>query len=320
MVVENFLLKWLVGGYGGVVGGWCLVVNGDDEGKVGEVKVKVGTSIRGGLGSSIGSSLGRGKGRGGEGRVGERPSAICELQERVEEWCPIPLKQSALGTFITILGHIKGDLEQYCDNYYSKEKFMLAYNVYIHPIPDIAMAEFKRQVDLLKPPLLNRMPDRPKKYKRREQGERPARHGNGRSSSTQNTLPKSSSITTESSSRAAVRFSSRVATVSSLRAVIWSSSRVVASRTSRGPISVQKRLVAITTSGLDDGAHGSARHAFLMMVQKGLHFLDLLPLLPLLPLWPLLPLPREDSGPHVHKGLDWNSKLTLSTAKSDWWR
>ena len=47
----------------------------------------------------------------------------------------------------------------------------MAYNEFIHPIPDITMAEFKGDVDPVEPPLLRRMPGRPKKNRKREPGE-----------------------------------------------------------------------------------------------------------------------------------------------------
>ena len=47
----------------------------------------------------------------------------------------------------------------------------MTYNEFIHPIPDITMAEFRGDVDPVEPPLLRRMPGRPKKNRRREPGE-----------------------------------------------------------------------------------------------------------------------------------------------------
>ena len=60
----------------------------------------------------------------------------------------------------------------------------MAYNEFIHPIPDITMAEFRGGVDPIEPLLLCRMPDRPKKNKRRELGEPEAGEKNTRSKST----------------------------------------------------------------------------------------------------------------------------------------
>ncbi|KAL0442115.1 UNVERIFIED_CONTAM: hypothetical protein Sradi_0150400 [Sesamum radiatum] len=78
-------------------------------------------------------------------------------------------RHAALG-----ISHRREDLDSYCDSRFFKENYMKAYKYSIHPVPDQTF--WPHGVDVtptLLPPIIKRMPGRPKKNRRKEQGEEP---------------------------------------------------------------------------------------------------------------------------------------------------
>ncbi|KAK4411848.1 hypothetical protein Sango_0257800 [Sesamum angolense] len=81
----------------------------------------------------------------------------------------IPCRHAALG-----ISHRREDLDSYCDSRFFKENYMKAYKYCIHSVPDQTF--WPHGVDVtptLLPPIIKRMPGRPKKSRRNEQGEEP---------------------------------------------------------------------------------------------------------------------------------------------------
>ncbi|KAL0297754.1 UNVERIFIED_CONTAM: hypothetical protein Sradi_6827500 [Sesamum radiatum] len=89
---------------------------------------------------------------------------------RVWDVSGIPCKHAALGIF-----HRRDSLESFCDSRFSKENYMKAYSYYIHPVPDPTFWPQDLEVEPtnLLPPIVRRMPGRPKKNRRKEPGEAP---------------------------------------------------------------------------------------------------------------------------------------------------
>ncbi|KAL0323663.1 UNVERIFIED_CONTAM: hypothetical protein Scaly_2333400 [Sesamum calycinum] len=104
----------------------------------------------------------------------ENINYIVNLRERtcncrVWDISGIPCRHAALG-----ISHRKEDLDSYCDSRFFKENYMKAYKYSIHPVPDQTF--WPHGVDVtptLLPPIIKRMPGRPKKSRRKEQGEEP---------------------------------------------------------------------------------------------------------------------------------------------------
>ncbi|KAK4387205.1 hypothetical protein Sango_2591100 [Sesamum angolense] len=89
--------------------------------------------------------------------------------KRVWDISGIPCRHAALG-----ISHRREDLDSYCDSRFFKENYMKAYKYSIHPVPDQTF--WPHGVDVtptLLPPIIKRMPGRPKKSRRKEQGEEP---------------------------------------------------------------------------------------------------------------------------------------------------
>ncbi|KAK4399496.1 hypothetical protein Sango_1425100 [Sesamum angolense] len=82
----------------------------------------------------------------------------------------IPCKHAALGIF-----HRRDSLESFCDSRFSKENYIKAYSYCIHPVPDPTFWPQDLEVEPtnLLPPIVRRMPGRPKKNRRNEPGEAP---------------------------------------------------------------------------------------------------------------------------------------------------
>ncbi|KAK2438726.1 hypothetical protein QL285_023469 [Trifolium repens] len=74
----------------------------------------------------------------------------------------MPCKHSAAAII-----YIRARVEDYCDTYYSKEKYITTYSSLVSPLPDPNTLE---EEDVLPPPL-RRLPGRPKKNRRREKDE-----------------------------------------------------------------------------------------------------------------------------------------------------
>ncbi|KAK4431161.1 hypothetical protein Salat_0878200 [Sesamum alatum] len=84
---------------------------------------------------------------------------------RVWDISGIPCRHAALG-----ISHRKEDLDSYCDS----KNYLKAYKYSIHPVPNPTL--WPHGVDVsptLLPPVIKRMPGRPKKSRRKEQGEEP---------------------------------------------------------------------------------------------------------------------------------------------------
>ncbi|KAL0325623.1 UNVERIFIED_CONTAM: hypothetical protein Sradi_5131600 [Sesamum radiatum] len=104
----------------------------------------------------------------------ENINYIVNLRERtwncrVWDISGIPCRHAALG-----ISHRREDLDSYCDSRFFKENYMKAYKYSIHPVPDQTF--WPHGVDVtptLLPPIIKRMPGRPKKSRRKEQGEEP---------------------------------------------------------------------------------------------------------------------------------------------------
>ncbi|KAL0327868.1 UNVERIFIED_CONTAM: hypothetical protein Scaly_2219400 [Sesamum calycinum] len=104
----------------------------------------------------------------------ENINYIVNLRERtcncrVWDIFGIPCRHAALG-----ISHRREDLDSYCDSRFFKENYMKAYKYSIHPVPDQTF--WPHGVDVtptLLPPIIKRMPGRPKKSRRKEQGEEP---------------------------------------------------------------------------------------------------------------------------------------------------
>ncbi|KAL0364455.1 UNVERIFIED_CONTAM: hypothetical protein Sangu_0543100 [Sesamum angustifolium] len=76
-------------------------------------------------------------------------------------------RHAALG-----ISHRREDLDSYCDSRFFKENYMKAYKYSIHPVPDQTFWPHGADVTpTLLPPIIKRMPGRPKKSRRKEQGE-----------------------------------------------------------------------------------------------------------------------------------------------------
>ena len=83
-----------------------------------------------------------------------------------------------------VLINKRADLESYCDFSKTKEFYIRAYNEVIHPIPDVKFwPPIEVNPSKVLPPVLRRKAGRPRKARRREQGEAPA-VGQGKRSST----------------------------------------------------------------------------------------------------------------------------------------
>ncbi|KAL0432015.1 UNVERIFIED_CONTAM: hypothetical protein Sradi_0827500 [Sesamum radiatum] len=89
---------------------------------------------------------------------------------RVWDVSGIPCKHAALG-----ISHRREFLESFCDSRFSKENYMKAYSYCIHPVPDPTFWPQDLEVEPtnLLPPIVRRMPGRPKKNRRKEPGEAP---------------------------------------------------------------------------------------------------------------------------------------------------
>ncbi|KAL0388202.1 UNVERIFIED_CONTAM: hypothetical protein Sradi_2702000 [Sesamum radiatum] len=102
----------------------------------------------------------------------ENINYIVNLRERtcncrVWDISGIPCRHAALG-----ISHRREDLDSYCDSRFFKENYIKAYKYSIHPVPDQTF--WPHGVDVtptLLPPIIKRMPGRPKKSRRKEQGE-----------------------------------------------------------------------------------------------------------------------------------------------------
>lgn len=79
--------------------------------------------------------------------------------------------------------HKRGNLEEYCDDSFSKATYLRAYGGMIHPIPDQRLWEFVGG-DIVQPPPLKRLSGRPRKNRRREAGEAEAGTSNVRRANT----------------------------------------------------------------------------------------------------------------------------------------
>ncbi|KAL0317593.1 UNVERIFIED_CONTAM: hypothetical protein Sangu_2173600 [Sesamum angustifolium] len=87
--------------------------------------------------------------------------------KRVWDISGIPCRHAALG-----ISHRREDLDSYCDSRFFKENYMKAYKYSIHPVPDQTFWPHGADVTpTLLPPIIKRMPGRPKKSRRKEQGE-----------------------------------------------------------------------------------------------------------------------------------------------------
>ncbi|KAJ4974525.1 hypothetical protein NE237_007699 [Protea cynaroides] len=84
----------------------------------------------------------------------------------VWECSGIPCKHAASALIFK-----RQNLEDYCDKYYTMERYMQAYGEMIHPLPDLTNLEASGEGGVLQPPLLRRLPGRPHKNKKRELGE-----------------------------------------------------------------------------------------------------------------------------------------------------
>ncbi|KAL0289962.1 UNVERIFIED_CONTAM: hypothetical protein Sangu_2594100 [Sesamum angustifolium] len=102
----------------------------------------------------------------------ENINYIVNLRERtcncrVWDISGIPCRHAALG-----ISHRREDLDSYCDSRFFKENYMKAYKYSIHPVPDQTFWPHGADVTpTLLPPIIKRMPGRPKKSRRKEQGE-----------------------------------------------------------------------------------------------------------------------------------------------------
>ncbi|KAL0305351.1 UNVERIFIED_CONTAM: hypothetical protein Sangu_3036500 [Sesamum angustifolium] len=105
---------------------------------------------------------------------GLRAKLMSRLQKRKQKgikWVwdisGIPCRHAALG-----ISHRREDLDSYCDSRFFKENYMKAYKYSIHPVPDQTFWPHGADVTpTLLPPIIKRMPGRPKKSRRKEQGE-----------------------------------------------------------------------------------------------------------------------------------------------------
>ncbi|KAL0354010.1 UNVERIFIED_CONTAM: hypothetical protein Sangu_0982300 [Sesamum angustifolium] len=82
----------------------------------------------------------------------------------------IPCRHATLG-----INYRREDVESYCDSRFSLDKYMKAYKYSIHPVPDQTFWPLGVDVThtTLLPPVIKRMPGRPKKSRRKEPGEAP---------------------------------------------------------------------------------------------------------------------------------------------------
>ncbi|KAK4390030.1 hypothetical protein Sango_2066300 [Sesamum angolense] len=89
--------------------------------------------------------------------------------KRVWDISGIPCRHAALG-----ISHRREDLDSYCDSRFFKENYMKAYKYSIHPVLDQTLWPYGLDVTpTLLPPIIKRMPRRPKKSRRKEQVEEP---------------------------------------------------------------------------------------------------------------------------------------------------
>lgn len=70
--------------------------------------------------------------------------------------------------------YIRASLEDYCDSYFTLEKYMVTHEGMINPMPDLSSVPVPSNSILLQPPPLRRLPSRPYKNRRREEGEKGA--------------------------------------------------------------------------------------------------------------------------------------------------
>ncbi|KAL0348031.1 UNVERIFIED_CONTAM: hypothetical protein Sangu_1030900 [Sesamum angustifolium] len=82
----------------------------------------------------------------------------------------IPCRHATLG-----INYRKDDVVSYCDSRFSLDKYMKAYKYSIHPVPDQTFWPVGVDVThtTLLPPVIKRIPDKPKKSRRKEPGEAP---------------------------------------------------------------------------------------------------------------------------------------------------
>ncbi|KAK4424792.1 hypothetical protein Salat_1672800 [Sesamum alatum] len=82
----------------------------------------------------------------------------------------IPCKHSALG-----IAHRREDVQSYTDSRFSTATYMKAYKHSIHPIPDPSLwpQDLETTPSSILPPLIRKLPERPKKSRRKEPGEAP---------------------------------------------------------------------------------------------------------------------------------------------------
>jgi len=73
---------------------------------------------------------------------------------------------------LACITNLRHDIEQYIDDAFKKTTYLKAYNDIFHPVPDISMVDFSNDgIDLLQPAVLKRLPGRPRKNRRLEEGE-----------------------------------------------------------------------------------------------------------------------------------------------------
>ncbi|XP_027082353.1 uncharacterized protein [Coffea arabica] len=110
-------------------------------------------------------------------------NVVSNVKNRLNVWnlSGIPCKHAT-----AVLINKREDLESYCDFSKTKEFYIRAYNEVIHPIPDVKFwPPIEVNPSKVLPPVFRRKAGRPRKARRREQGEAPT-IGQGKRSSTLN--------------------------------------------------------------------------------------------------------------------------------------
>ncbi|KAJ4961324.1 hypothetical protein NE237_021234 [Protea cynaroides] len=80
----------------------------------------------------------------------------------------VPCKHAA-----SAIQYRRGNLEEYCSEFFSIQRYLAAHQEMVHALPDISMAPNIQETNVLQPPPLKRLPGRPVKNRRREPGEEP---------------------------------------------------------------------------------------------------------------------------------------------------
>ena len=63
-------------------------------------------------------------------------------------------------------------MEEFCDQHCNKSCYQLTYGDIIYPIPDLSIVDIRENPeDVILPPVLRRLPRRPRKNRRREPGQ-----------------------------------------------------------------------------------------------------------------------------------------------------